>query len=96
MFTRLKRDDNTPGEACRFRKHGDYRFPAGMTRRSVLIPNNHGSEYIVSHSRRQVRRRRRRPKARRLNRIEEMPLARRAQDLRVGYVAIMVRNVHTT
>ena len=96
MFTRLKRDDNTPSEgACRFRKHGDYRFPAGMTRRSVLIPNNHGSEYVVSHSRRQVRRRRRRPKARRLNGVKEMSFKRRAQGARVGYVAIVVCNVLT-
>ena len=97
MFTHLKRDDNTPGDACRFRKHGDYGFPAGMTRRSVLIPDNHGSEYIVSHSKRPVRqrRRRRRPKARTLNGIEEMPLSRRTQDARVGYVALMVCNVHS-
>jgi hypothetical protein len=95
VFTRLKRDDNTPGEACRFRKHGDYRFPAGMTRRSVLIPDNHGSEYVVSHSKRQFRRRRLRPKARRLNGIEEMPPSRRTQDARVGYVAIMVCDVLT-
>ena len=95
MFTRLKRDENTPGEACRFRKHGDYRDPAGMTRRSVLIPDNHGSEYVVSHSRRPVRQHRRRPKTRTLNGIEEMPLSRRAQDARVGYVALMVCNVLT-
>jgi hypothetical protein len=92
VFTRLKRDDNTPGKACRFRKHGDYRYPAGMTRRSVLIPDNHGSEYVVSHSRRPVRQRR--TKARRLNGIEEMPFSRRAQD-RVGYVALMVCNFLT-
>lgn len=95
MFTRLKRDENTPGEACRFRKHGDYRDPAGMIRRSVLIPDNHGSEYVVSHSRRPVRQHRRRPKTRTLNGIEEMPLSRRAQDARVGYVALMVCNVLT-
>ena len=84
-----------PEEACRFRNHSDYRFPAGMTRRSVLIPDNHGSEYVVSHSRRPVRRRRRRTKARTLNRIEDMPLSRREQDARFGYVAIMVCNVLT-
>ena len=95
MFTRLKRDDNTPEEACRFRKHGDYRDPTGMTRRSVLIPDNHGSEYVVSHSRRPVRQRRRRPKARKLKGIEEMPLSRRAQGARAGYVALMVSNVLT-
>ena len=95
MFTRLKRDDSTPREVCRFGNHSDYRFPAGMTRRSVLIPNNHGSEYVVSHSRRPVRQRRRRLKARTLNRIEDMPLSRRAQGARVGYVAIMVCNVLT-
>ena len=66
-----------------------------MTRRSVLIPDNHGSQYVVSHSKRQVRRRRRRPKARRLNGIEEMPPSRRAQDETEGYVAIMVCNVLT-
>jgi hypothetical protein len=95
VFTRLKRDDNTPGEACRFRKHGDYQYPAGLpvTRRSVLIPDNHGSEYVVSHSRRPVRRSRRRRKARTLSRIEEMPPSRRAEDARVGYVSLMVCNV---
>ena len=95
MFSRLKRDDNTPGEACKFRKHGDYQDPAGMTRRSVLIPDNHGSEYVVSHSKRPVRQRRRRPKARTLNGIEKMPLSRRAQDAKVGYVKLMVCNVLT-
>ena len=92
MFTRLKREDNTPGEAYRFRKYRDYRSPAGMTRRSVLIPDNHGSEYVVSHSKQKVRQHRRRPQTRRLNRIEEM-LSRRAEDAKEGYVAIMVCNV---
>ena len=97
VFTRLKRDDNMPGEACRFRKHGDYQSPAGtpVTRRSVLIPDNHGSEYVVSHSRRPVRRRRRRSKARTLSRIKEMPHSRREQDAKVGYVSVTVCNILT-
>ena len=66
-----------------------------MTRRSILIPDNHGSEYVVSHSRRPVRRHRRGPKARTFNGIKKVPLSRRAQDARDGYVKIMVCYVLT-
>jgi len=78
---------------CKFRKHGDYNDPAEIARRSVLIPDNHGSEYVVSHSKRPVHRRRRRPKVRMLSEIEEMPISRRAQEAIVGNVALVVNDV---
>lgn len=94
MFGHLKRDNDTPGVACGFRKHDDddYRNTEDMARRSVLIPNNHGSEYVVSHSKRPVHKRPRRSKIRMSSGTKEMPLSRRADDGRVGSVAIMVCN----
>ena len=89
-FARLK--DNTP--RVPFRKRGDYSNLAKIAHRSVLIPNSHGSEYIVSHSRRPVHQRRRQRKVRMLSEIEAGPLLRRAQEAIVGDVALMVCIVH--
>ncbi|KAF8809534.1 hypothetical protein BYT27DRAFT_7187848 [Phlegmacium glaucopus] len=88
-FARLKRDDNTHGAMCQCRKHGDYSNPAEIVPRSVLIPDSHGSEYVVSHSRRPVHGRRRRPRVRMLRGIDETPLSRRGQDAIPGNVALV-------
>ena len=89
----LKRDNDTPRVECKFKRHSHHSDPAEIARRSVLIPDNHGSEYVVSHSRRPVSHHRRRTGFRKSSGIKQMPLSRRKEDTIGGNVALMVRDV---